>query len=203
MIDFAASEKAVNSFARRVMRRATAGHIQGVKLEDIQQECWCAWCKARDSFDETKGVPFLAYLRNGMRLHIGGWLSGYETQTHLAPFSLNQKVGEEEENELGDVLEVEAEEEQVDFWHQELALALLSERARQFVTLLMNPPLELFQQLDRMAERAKFGRERGHDTLSPRRITGNVVMDLMGADRSERHAIYSELRRLPGEINQC
>jgi DNA-directed RNA polymerase specialized sigma24 family protein len=200
-IDFAASEQAVKSFARRVMRRVSAAKIGGVTLADVEQECWIAWCAARDNFDPQAGVPFLAYLRIGMLNHINRWLIGFERDTGIAPFSIHDKISDDDELEA--VLQVPVDEEEPDFFHRELALALLSDRSRQFVEILSSPPRALFEQLDRINERAAYGRKRGLTAAAPRNVTSRLVMDLMGCDRAERTKILAEIRSVSMEINQC
>ena len=202
MIDLAKSEAAIRRFARRVLRRVNLSKINGITLTDIEQECWCAWCKARDSFNAEAGVPFLAYLQRGMQNHINRWLLSFEREHEMAPYSLNHTVNDGDD-EVGDKIEVASDEEPVDFLHNELALALMSERARQFVDLLMNPPIDLYRQMDMITQRSQFARQRGLTSTAPVHVTANLVLDLMGADRVERRRIYAELRSLPAEINQC
>lgn len=199
---FAESERQVQAFARRVHRRVRAAGITDIDYDDIEQECWIAWCRARDNYQPGHNVPFLAYLQRGMVTHINRWMKEFERYRGLAPRSINEPVRADDDAELHELLSADDDEEPVDFLQRDLALSLMTARTRTFVSLLLAPSPELYAQVDRIADRAEFGRKRGLDSAAPRRLTGKLVMDLMGCDRPEREAIYRELRGLAKEINQ-
>lgn len=200
--NYADCEAYLNRFASRVNQRVIAAGISDVGIEDIRQECWVAWCTARDVFSENLGVPFKAYLRICMGRHINGWLRSFERNNDAVATSLNRTIDEESGDEFGDIFAGDAEEQE-DFLRRDRVLAMLSERARQFVELMTNPPLDLYRQVDRVQDRVLFARERGIPTAAPRSLTSALVMDLMGCTRYERRAILNELQTVSVDINKC
>lgn len=72
----------------------------------------------------------------------------------------------------------------------------LSPSAAQFVKLLRYPPPCLYEEMEAISARSEHARSRGIAAQSPRTITGNLVLDLMGIERAERNRIYSEVKAL-------
>jgi DNA-directed RNA polymerase specialized sigma24 family protein len=200
-IDQKLSERTIKNFARRVMRRAKAAKLREILLEDIEQECWIAWCKARSSYNPTMSTAFSTYLYRGLQLHINRWMEGFERQSALAYHSINDQVSEDGD-ELGDILEAAINDETSDFLQVDLVLRRLSDRARLFVKLLANPTRDLFDQVERVSQRADFARRRGMVSVAPRHITGRLVFDLMGCTPAERMAIIRELKGFSSEFSQ-
>jgi len=205
-ISYQASERLVNSFARRVMRRAQAAGAKSVQLADIVQECWVAWCQARDRYDATTGVPFGAYLMRGMQQHINRWIKEEIGERLMAPVALDATGGDDEDdNSLHNVIADGGSlpDEIVELANQKAyVLERLSPLARQFVTLLTDPPKELLEEVQAIQARAEWGRSRGLNTFAPRDVTAPLVFDLMGLNRTDRSKIYRELRLLAEEVSK-
>lgn len=191
------SMPAINSFARRVLRRVTAAKSV-ITVDDIVSECTIAWCIARDNWNEASGVPFLAYLRIGMRNHINRWVEK-ELREHSASHLEFDKP--HSENGDGDLYEVFADEradlpddilEQND--RRAKQLSRLSPRARQFVELLDSPPKALVDILQALKARQEFAMQRGVPAAPvPKRILMTLVFRFMGATPREQTQINEEL----------
>jgi non-ribosomal peptide synthetase component F len=186
----------VERSAFRYLKRAHAAGARSVMLSDVVSELSLAWVIARERFDASKGVPFGAYLQLGMRNHINDWID--RQIGHAAALDLDEERGDEgsdlheaipdhgplQDELLGDTQEFERN------------LSLLSPQARQFVELLANPPLALYEEMTAIQARAEFANSRGIRAGVPGHITGSLVLDLMGADRVERNKIYREVKHL-------
>ncbi|UIN38328.1 sigma factor [Methylobacterium oryzae] len=193
--------KVVERSAYRYLKRAHAAGARTVLLADVVSELSLAWVIARDKFDPTKGVPFGAYLQLGMRNHINAWID--RQIGHSSALDLDEEHGDEDGSDLHEVIadgsplqdEVLGDEQEF-----ERNIAQLSPEARQFVELLANPPLALYEEMTAIQARAEFANARGIRTGVPSHITGALVLDLMGADRVERNRIYGEVKGLARQI---
>lgn len=191
------SMSAINAFARRVLRRAQAAGGTAT-LEDIKSECAIAWCHARDSFDEAAGVPFLAYLRTGMRNHINRWIEKELREHNGSHVDFDAPTGEDGDGSRYDLVADRGAELADDVLEindrRQKQLARLSPRARQFIELLESPPKALFDILNAMRERQQFAVSRGLPASPvPKRILTTLVFDFMGASHYERTSINAEL----------
>lgn len=72
--------------------------------EDIEQELYFAFCNAVQAYDDTKPYKFNSYLE----YHIMNAVCSALPSKPLQEVSLNQAVGEDEENELLELVEDEA-----------------------------------------------------------------------------------------------
>jgi len=199
-----ASEKAIKSFSHRVMRRLRAAGDGGraFSLEDIQQELKIAWIKASDSYEPETGVPFQAYLMNGMRMHINREIEKHIERRHteVLAVSLNSTVGEDTGRAtLADVIPDDRndfnafEEDQ----HFEYAIRNLKPRARLFVTLLREQPDELMKEIICLKRKSDYGREQmGINSPATVRLAASTIFDFMDASNKERTEIMKELRGL-------
>jgi hypothetical protein len=191
------SMPAIRSFASRVMRRVTAaGSV--ISIEDVISECSIAWVQASRSWDEAAGVPFLAYLRTGMRNHINRWVEKELREHNGSHLEFDASRGEDDSGSLHDIFADQGADradellELNDRRHKQLAR--LSPRTRQFVELLESPPKALVDILNGLKARQTYATERGVPASPvPRRILTTLVFDFMGASHFERTQINGEL----------
>lgn len=207
---FEEHDKLLKKTAWKVLRRAKAGGLRTMTFEDIYQELVCAWCVARDNFDETLQVPFGAYLTRGLYLYINRFLDKEFRERGLAPLSLDDQTfgGDESEGEglhevIADARSADVEQLASETSIRRLIAANLSERARQFLDLLERPPQAVVDQHNAMRMRADFGRARGIQGFVPKHVSASVIFDLMGAPQWERTAIMRDLEDLGRRISQC
>ncbi len=203
--DHKEDERMIFALTHRVVRRLQTLPQVVMSKEDIEQELWVAWCKARDAFEPSRGIPWAAYLQRGMKQHINRvvdvQIERFEGQTFA--LSLNQSVnptgGYDREDSLEDVIPgdtplpcEEAERES----NYRMALTVLSSRAKIFVTILKDQPEDLLQEVLIAQDKAEHANKLGAPYNAPRRITTAMVFDLMGAPRSERTKITREVEQL-------
>lgn len=201
-MDWRDSEKTINSFANRVGRRLLAAGAPSHLMQDVKQELWIAWCKARDSYDETREASFKTYLWNGMRLHINRWVEENVSKRHgeVVALSLDaEMLGEDEDAKLSDVIPADdplQDEivEREDVWRY--ALRRLPPRARQFIQLLRDPPQCLLEQVRQIQAKAEYARSLGITMPTTSRVTTSMVFDLMGATRVEKMKIAAQIRKV-------
>lgn len=173
-------------------------------LEDIKGELWIAWCLACDTYDAEKGVPWLAYLRNGMRLHINRYIEKNVTRRHDEVVALSMDWHDQGNADGGDASFGEIipsddpgpdrgveEESQMTY-----ALRKLTPRARQFITFLRDQPEEILAEIRCVQAKADFMKSQGQHVAVSTRLTSAMVFDLMGATRTERAGITNEIKSL-------
>lgn len=191
------SMPAIRSFSRRVLRRVTAaGSV--ISLDDIISECSIAWCQARDSWSETAGVPFLAYLRIGMRNHINRWVDKELREHNGSHLEFDAPSGDDGTGSFHDYFADRGAELPDDILElndrRKKQLARLSPRARQFVELIESPPKALVDILRALKARQEFAIERGIEPSPvPKRILMTLVFRFMGASPREQTQINEEL----------
>ena len=204
------SAKAVSAFAGRVMRRLAKTDVS-TSREDVEQELWIAWCVACQNYDPASGVPFLAYLRNGMRLHVNRWVEKHfeRRQQELFALSFDMKgEGSEDDTECGtlnDIIPSAAPAPDAAIEHRSAvswAMSRLSPRAQMFVSILESQPVELLDEIHKIESRVEYARERGIPAYFSHRLTAAMVFDLMGADRVERVRINKELGQLAEKVEE-
>lgn len=191
--------------AGRFLRRARAAGASTVTVDDIVSELSVAWCMARDGWNPQFNVPFGAYLARGMINHINRFLKKEIGAAQFAPYSTNARFQEDDDTELGDMLasrEVSQEQFLIEKLSWERAVGELSPRAKRFIELLESPPPELYEQVTALQARAIYARERGIDSFAVKGVTGGLVLDFMGASRTERTAIYKEIKILARKVSQ-
>lgn len=200
---YEAVAESIRRAAPRFLRRAHAAGARSVQIEDVVSELNVAWCIARDKFDPSLGVPFLAYLSRGMQNHVNRWI---DEQIGHVGFDLDaDNFGESEKASMHEALAdstptpdlVVEDQSMLDF-----VLSMVSPDTRRFIELLLNPPAFLFQEVDAGRERAAFARERGITTASPKGITGDLIFNLMGLERPCRNRIYGEMKMLAFYMDQ-
>lgn len=213
-INFKDQERLLHHTAIRVLRRVHAAGARSVTKEDIFQELAVAWCKARDNWNPNQNVPFVPYLMNGMMHHINRWVNHELRQFNIAPFALDASVSEDGTEDMHQAVpdhtvipadDIVVEKDLLDYlndplrwrggpWRRRMKL---SERARQFIQFLANPPVEMLDVVAGLEVRGEFARARGVTASAiPKRVTLSLIFDLMGATRFERASITKELARL-------
>jgi non-ribosomal peptide synthetase component F len=169
-----------------------------ISFEDIVSECTIAWCLARDSWDEARGTPFLAYLRTGMRNHINRWVDKELKEHNGSHLEFDRSSGEDDDGSLHDVFADQSAELPDNVLElnerREKQLARLSPRARQFVELIDSPPKALVDILNGLRARQSYAVSRGLPALPvPKTIPAVLVFRFMGASRFEQATITEEL----------
>jgi hypothetical protein len=152
-----------------------------------------------------------------MHQHINRWANYEVRQRLIAPFDLDAPMGDVDDGTLHEVAadpagmspeEALIAADQRDFldnpkrWEDWFGWSL-SERTRQFLQLLANPPEELVEIHIGMRKRADFARERGLP-VSPvsKSVSASMVFEVLGCNVSERHAIHAEIKRATEEFSQ-
>lgn len=200
---FKANERYIRSFAGKVLRRARAAGLRCVDLEDIVQECAIAWMKAAESYSAEHGASFRTYLFNGMRLHINRWFDQIMKNDGQTGISLDATLFEDEvslHEAIPSDIDVHQEVEGRQFY--EKVKARLSERARIFVELLVNPPVELFQIVDARQAKAQFARSMNISTFAATNVQFSLIFDLMDAKAAERAAIRREVQLAANRVSR-
>ncbi len=195
MIREADWSKLIKRHAGAFHNRMLRSNIRSFAVEDIEQEFWISFMRARDTFDEGRGVPFEAYLIEGLR---------------RTKHEIRRKLSRRFEEEVGASLDSSTEEETSlyellpdpnalvgdDF---EKAQAIerfcerLSPRAAVYVRLLYSQPEPVLKEMLRLRERAKHASEMGVSHFASATISSGVVFKIMGAPRQERTQIRSEV----------
>jgi hypothetical protein len=200
MIDHRDSAVRIAKTAWFTSRQLQAVGVTHHSKEDIEQELWMVWCKARDTFDETLGVPFEAYLVNGMKRHLQFVLKRKVFQRIEDSWakSLDAPVGDEDNRTIGDTIAdtsaptVTLEEEDHFAWF----ISQLSDQAATFARLLKEQPAPLLDELDRFRDRSEYAKEQHVANMCFSSITTSMVFKLMGCSRPERTRILAEIREL-------
>lgn len=202
--DWKFSEATVKSFANKVVRRLFSVGVPTLSREDIEQELWIAWCLAVKSYQPETNVPFLAYLRGGMRLHmnrhieknVGRRISEVWAKSFDAPvteadgasaMSLTEIVASPDPSPL-----VKIEEDQL----MAKVTKRLSEDARIFLNILYNQPPEILAEVRALQARSDYARERGMSTFFSNRLTSAVIFDAMGISTHKRGKILREIEKV-------
>lgn len=208
--DPAYSEKAVNNFAFKVSRRLFAAGDHSLKLEDIRQELWIAWCLAVESFDEKQGIPFLAYLRNGMKNHINRYVEKHVTRRHdeVIALSLESKGSDDTDSvpELHTTLPSADPLPDEDYAKRMSVRALcskLSPTARQFVSLLYEEPEPLMKEVFAMKCKSDFASSMDLVFMNTGRLTKSMIFDLLGVERLKRKGVVDEVEKAIRKLSKA
>jgi DNA-directed RNA polymerase sigma subunit (sigma70/sigma32) len=197
-LDPKTSEGAIRAFAFRVARRLHAAGEHSLTKEDLEQEGWVAWCIAIKNYDAESGVPFLAYLRSGLHLHLNRYVEKHVERRidEVHALSLDKPFGEEEDGELGEVIPSAAPSPLEALEERSAVIAIsgmLSDEARLFVKLLYEQPESLLNEVLRVGDRCDYAREQGVVMNFNNRITKSMVFDLMGIATPKRGIILKEI----------
>jgi len=192
------SKAQIRAFAYKVLRRIHALGGKTTSLEDVEQELWIAWCKACEAYDEKGGASFKTFLHIGMVRHINRYVQNNFERLHgeTVALSLEAPMGDDDGATLAEAVPDTAERQDTKLIEEDVrerVMRRLTPRARQFVQILHDQPIELVRELDKFKEKQKVAREVGVQFSAPRRLTSWMVFDLMGASRTERTAIMREI----------
>jgi DNA-directed RNA polymerase specialized sigma24 family protein len=198
-------ETLVKRFSGAFYRKMLRSGVTAFTLEDIQQEHWLGFCRARNSYSAETGVPFQAYLIKGleqlqseMRRKVS---KRFHERNHL---SLDAPIGDEDskmqlhetlagdEEELGSSLDRDQQIERL--------CANLSDRARTYVQLIYRQPAELLEQTKAIRARAEHASNIGIAHFAPSGVSSSLVFKLMGAPRQERTRINAEIEKALGQL---
>jgi len=215
--DYKYSEPAIKRLARKVVHRRLAafGAAHSDTIRDIEQELALVWLNAVEKYDPNGGASFMTFLHTGMIRHVNRYIQKqYERQptTGYNTVSLDAGVYSDGSNNdityggvtYGEIITddtplVETEVEQKSCYN--LIMRNLFDRAKLFIQILADQPLELLQALDELDEKAKYAKSLGFFHPAARRITAHMVFTIMGAEVGERHRIIKEIRGLINSID--
>lgn len=199
----------VKKMAGRVARRLKAAGARVIDADAIESELWLAWTMARNAFDPTRGVPFVAYFVRGAWTHINAWMRIQEREIANVGVSLDMPLGGSADGDtLGTVIADERAvpviEELLRAEHRARVYARLERRAplaAAALGILENPPRALYAEVEALRERARWAKSRGKfASPAPRSVTLSVILDVMGLDRTQRNTVYRELKALAGHL---
>lgn len=199
----------VHALAHRVRRRLATIPQAILSYDDIVQELWIAWCKARDRFEPSRGIPWPAYLQRGMKQHINRvvdvHIERFEGQTFALSFDASASGGFDMDCALRDIVPnkdplasdiVEAES------NYDMAMAIMSDQARVFVSLLKEQPPQLLNEVLMAQDKAEHAATVGATYNAPQRITATMVFDLMGLTRTERSKVTKEVEKMGTRLSR-
>lgn len=202
------SEAQIKRFAYKVMRRLHAAGGQSLGIEDIEQELWIAWLKASETFNPEYGVPFGAYLHRAMINHINTFADREVTRRHgeVIAMSLDKTIGDGDGASVSEIIPDEKESQDKLLEKKsalEAVLRRLSDQARAFVTMMVNPPHDLVAELSKMEARNEYAAKIKVAGALPIALTERIVFDLLGIERrSDRERVLSEIKNVIGAIYQ-
>lgn len=206
-LDHRASERVIKTFSFKVLKRLHALGARSTTLDDVEQELWVAWCKARDSYNPEFGVPFNAYLVNGMKKHVNQWIERRFERFHeeTVAASLDAKVADNDGDGVelhgviasGDIA-IEDDVASRDLFNK--AVQRLSPRARKFMEILESQPPELMAEVMKLRAKAEFAEQINKPFARFTHLTTTMVFDIMQASQAERTKILKEVDRLGEKI---
>lgn len=200
---FSYSEKQINNLAKKIAfkRLSHLGVDYKDAFDEVKQELSIAWVEAVNRYDPSKGASFSTFLHTGMLRHINRFIANnYETEPAAQINSLPASGTSTQNDESDFCIELSTDKNSSPLAIIErescydLVTRNLSDRAKQFVTFLRNPPIELVRALDDLVEKAKYARSKGQNYAAVRRVSANIIFKIMGARRSERDRIVKEIR---------
>ncbi|MBX4911399.1 hypothetical protein HJA82_29235 [Rhizobium bangladeshense] len=206
-IDYKDSVDLIRRLSWSIARKLHGNGVTSMSHDDVEQELWIVWCRARDTFDPTLGVPFRAYFLKGVELtrrEISR--KTFKRIGEERAQRLDAPVGGEDGNDMlvdlmpsNDPLpDAQADETT----HLTWALSKLSARAALFLKLLYEQPPELLEQMRLLKARAEYAKSIGAQNILISQITTSFVFRLMDADRPERTKILAELRKLSEKVQR-
>jgi hypothetical protein len=201
MLDYRESAPRIARIANAVAYQLSGSGVHSMTRDDVEQELWIVWCMARDKYDPSLGVPFEAFLINGIKMHIRSSIkrkafkrAAEEWGKSLdAPVSKDEggaTVGETIAEDFSFMDDIEAEGQ------FQFIVSRLTERAATFVRLLRDQPQILIDALKALEERSNYAKELGVSNMLFRQVTTSMIFKLMGCDRPERTRILAEVRQV-------
>lgn len=186
------AEKAIRGFSARYLaaiQKRTGGHVA---REDVEQEMWAVWCDARDRYDASTGVPFLAYLNKMMAWQLDRLVRRNGDRRGIPAVSLSTPLGGDEGDfSLEDTIEDERVENPVlDMIRREnmdRVMSKLTEREAFIVRVLVEQPQEMIDACLAIDAKRDYAEACQVDAIYPRNMTFGLVCDVLGLSRRQRH----------------
>ena len=201
LIDIKRSQATIAWLSHKYLRRV---HAQGGKshiLDDVRQEMWIAFCKARDTFDPNGGASFNTYLVNGIKLHMGRHIEKHFQRFHgqTVAMSFDAPAGDEGMNgSFGDTI---ADDNATDAENEAISKSVyadfvrkLSPKAGEFVRLLSTANETLSEEFVLFRDKARHAETMGLTFNRPGHVSSSMIFDLMGVSRTERTHILNEIK---------
>jgi Sigma-70 region 2 len=194
----ARSKGYVEGFAAKAHYRLVGIGCRNLQRDDVVQECWIAWCKARDTFDPNKGVKFGTYLFQVMKFHVHRWMQDTIRFSHMASVDLDSGIREDEIDFHAIIADPsegadESLEQKQEF---QFHLDQLSPAARFVVGLIEAPPDWLIAEFEAAKAKAAWCKSRGFSVHSPTSITISLIFTMFDVEPNERKRIRREIRGL-------
>ncbi|WP_276122598.1 sigma factor [Pararhizobium qamdonense] len=208
MIDYKESVELIRRMSWSIARKLHGAGATSLSHEDVEQELWIVWCRARDTFDPTLGVPFKAYLIEGVRRSkLGINRLVFKRIGEERAQRLDAPIGNDDESgaTMLDLLQSDdptPDARMDELTHYAWALSKLSKRSALFLKLLYEQPPELLDQMLCLKARAEYAKQIGAQNILISQITTAFVFRLMDADRPERTKILAELRKLSEKVQR-
>jgi DNA-directed RNA polymerase specialized sigma24 family protein len=199
MIDYRESAPRIKRIAWIVMRQLHAAGARSITRDDVEQELWIAWCKARDTFDASQNVPFQAYMIEGLKRYVRWDLRRKLLNRINDEWTETLDSPDEDEGSMHDQIASDEPEIGHDYEersHLEHVSKRISPEAATFLRLLYDQPTLLLDQLLQLESRSRHAESIGVDFVTPRHLTTAIVFKVMGVNRLERTKILKEVRKL-------
>lgn len=180
----------VKQLARLYRRKYRVALGASLQDEDFEQECWIAWCKARDRFDADRGLSFSTLLSTCIRNH-------FET-LRLTAARAKRSGACVAFGECGAPEEVEGKAADPERMTQmsELArrnFAKMDPRLRLIIQLLILPPdPRLRAEIEALNAKADLARAKGHGDRLPRELNLAMMSKLFGHQRASAYRMVEE-----------
>lgn len=206
-VDPKASERTINSFAYKVLQRVHALGARSVQRDDVIQELWCAWCKARDCFNPEAGASFNTFLHRVMRQHVNKWIEKDFERFHdqTTALSLDAQNGEEGGATLVDIVpghDIAVEDQMIASSNYEYAQMHLSNRAGVFLKIMAEQPQALLEQVRLLEHKAEHAKRTNIPYAQSSGITSSMIFDLMDAGSYERTQLLREVHSMAGKLSK-
>jgi DNA-directed RNA polymerase specialized sigma24 family protein len=198
-VDMKRSEKTINSLSFKFHRRIQAMGGRSHVLDDVRQEMWIAFCKARDTFDPDMGASFNTYLTKGIMLHMNRHIEKSFERFHgqTVALSLDAESFGAEGKSLSEVVPddnaIDAEQAAFRSFAFKRSQVALSPKAAEFVRLLDGASETLAKDFLAFDAKAEHAKTMGLVFARPSRVTSSMIFDLMGVGRWHRAKISQEL----------
>lgn len=188
----------MRAFAYRQMRLAYVRGASGLSFEDVMQELAIAWCLARDSYRPDGGASFSTYLHRGMSMHMRSFMNRRLERavgSDHAKVSLDAEIdGEVSLHEALPSAHPALDEALNERQEYRFLLKRVSERARMFLTLLVETPPEILSEFEKARQHFDYARSQGVDVSRSTLNLSNIIFSLMGLTRREQSGVLSELK---------
>lgn len=197
--------KDIQTVARKNLWRVRAAGLP-YEVEDLVQDLAMTWMEADKHYREEAGASFRTYLARAMSNRITALVGRNKKRNEIVIGSIDNEIGDETRKTFADV--VSDQKDQIDTVmmfaeNYDRVMARLSDRARKYVELLLQPPLEIYALIEARRARYVYARERGIKShAQPGVVTGSIIFDLMGAAHPERVAISREIRSVIEGVSQ-